>query len=64
MADVGGRAALVVDDGDLVPLGAQPQHRPEEVVPGPAEQPRGADDPAVADLLLPLELRAAVDPER
>ena len=27
------RAALVVDDGDLVPLLAQPQHRPDEVVP-------------------------------
>src|SRR5215211_1214381 len=61
MPDIGRRPELVVDDRDLVPLGAEPQHRPDEVVSGPAEEPGGANDPAVSDLLLSLELRAAVD---
>jgi hypothetical protein len=33
---------------DLVALCAEPQHRPHEVRAGPAEEPRAADDPAVA----------------
>ena len=33
MAHIGRRAALVVDDRDLVPLLAEPQHRADEVVP-------------------------------
>ena len=32
VADVGRRAALVVDDRDLVPLGSEPEHRADEVV--------------------------------
>jgi hypothetical protein len=39
VADVGRRATLVVDDSDLVPLGAESQHGPYEVVPGRAEEP-------------------------
>src|SRR5262249_43474363 len=46
--DVRRRASLVVDDLDLLALGAQAQHRADEVVPGPAEEPGRADDPAVA----------------
>ena len=40
--DVGRAAALVVHHGDLVALGAEPQHRADEVVPGRAEEPRAA----------------------
>src|SRR6185437_4313943 len=36
---------LVVDDGDLVALCAEPQHRAHEVRARPAEQPRAAHDP-------------------
>src|SRR5581483_10300641 len=64
MPDVGRAAALVVDHRHLVPLGAEPEHRPDEVVPGRSEQPRRADDPAVADLPLAVQLRPAVDGER
>src|SRR5205085_4638342 len=34
MPDVGRTATLVVDDGDLVALGREPQHRAHEVVAG------------------------------
>src|SRR5436305_1894898 len=45
MADVGRGAALVVDDRDLIALRSEPEHRPQEVVRGRAEEPRGAHDP-------------------
>ena len=48
MADVGRAAALVVDDRDLVALGAEPQHRAQEVLRGRAEEPRRAHDPRAA----------------
>ena len=64
VADVGRRAGLVGDDAHLVALCAEPQHRPDEVRAGPAEQPRAAHDPALAHLALALELRPAVDRER
>ena len=64
VADVGRRAQLVGDHAHLVALGAEPQHRPDEVRAGPAEEPRAAHDPALAHLALALELRAAVDRER
>ena len=62
--DVGRAATLVVDHRDLVPLGAEPEHRAHEVVSRLAEEPRRADDPrTLAGGRLPLELRAAVDGE-
>ena len=64
MSDVGGAAALVVDDCDLVALGAEPQHRSDEVVGRPPEQPRRAHDPPLAYLALAGQLRPAVDGER
>ena len=64
VADVRGRAALVVDDRHLVLLCAQAQHRPHEVVARPPEEPRAADDPALAHLALALELRPPVHRER
>ena len=65
VADVGRGAALVVDDRDLVPLGAEAQHRAQEVVPGRAEEPRRAHDPGpLARRRLAVELRAAVAPTR
>ena len=65
MADVGRAAALVVDDRDLVALGAEPQHRAHEVVRRRAEEPRGAHDPRLlAGRRLAVQLRAAVDAER
>src|SRR5688572_11640531 len=48
MGDVRRRAALVVDDRDLVPLGAEPEHRPQEVVSGGAEEPGAPHDPRSA----------------
>jgi len=63
--DVGGRAALVVDDGDFVVVGAEPQHRANEVVPRRAEEPRRAHDPGlVPRSSLAVELRAPVGRER
>src|SRR4029453_5048404 len=64
VADVRRRAALVIDDRDLFALPSKAKHRPPEFLSGPPEEPRGADDPAVADLLLALELRPPVDAER
>ena len=64
MADVRRRAALVVDDRDLVALRAEGEHRPQEVLAGRAEEPGAAHDPAVADLALAVELRAAVGRQR
>ena len=65
MADVGGAASLVVDDGDLVALRAEPEHRADEVVPGRAEEPGGADDPClVAGRGLAEEFRPPVGAER
>ncbi len=45
---VGRRAALVVDDGDLLARGAEREHRAQEVVPDRPEEPGGADDPRLA----------------
>ena len=65
MADVGRAAALVVDDRDLVALGAEAQHRAHEVLRRPAEEPRGANDPRLlAGRRLAVQLRAAVGAER
>src|SRR5579884_2168462 len=65
VTDVRRAAALVVDDRDLVALGAEPEHRPDEVARGPAEEPRAAHDPgAVAGCRLAVQLRAAVRAER
>jgi hypothetical protein len=64
MTGVGRAAALVVDDAHLLPLGAEAEHRPHEVVPCPAEEPRAADDPAFENLLLPQVLRVGVRRER
>ena len=61
MADERRRAALVVDDRHLVLLRAELEHRPHEVLARPAEEPRGAHDPALAHLALALELRPPVD---
>src|SRR5262249_38723377 len=47
VADVRRRAALVVDDGDLVALLPEREHRAEEVLARPAEEPGGAHDPGV-----------------
>ena len=44
VAGVGRAAELVVDHGHLVALGAEPQHRVDEVLAVRAEHPRGADD--------------------
>ena len=61
MPDVRGRAALVVDHRHLVALGAEAQHRADEVRARPAEEPRRADDPRVlAGSRFRRELRAAV----
>ncbi len=49
--------ALVADDGHLVALTPEREHRAHEVVTRPAKQPRGADDPVVADLSLARQLR-------
>ena len=65
MPDVGRRAALVVDHRHLVPLGPGPEHRPHEVVPPFAEEPRGPDDPGpLARRRLAVELRPSVHGER
>ena len=61
MPDVRRAAALVVDDGHLVPLPPEREHRQHEVLAPGREEPRGADDPAVADLALAFELRPPVD---
>ena len=55
-----GRASLVVDDRHLVLLLAEREHRPDEVLARPAEEPRRADDPALPHLALALELRPPV----
>ena len=65
MPDVGRTPPLIVDDCDLVALGAESKHRADEVVPGRAEEPGRADDPRVlAGRSLAVELRAAVGRER
>ena len=65
MADIGRAAALVVDDRDLVALGAETQHRAHEVVARPAEEPRRADDPrVVARGRLTVQLRPPVGRQR
>ena len=59
--DVGRRAALVVDDRDLVPLLAEPEHRADEVRARRAEEPRRADDPGpFAGGRLAVQLRPPV----
>src|SRR5262249_35517001 len=40
------------------------EHRADKVPARPAEEPGAADDPAVTDVALALQLRAAVDGER
>src|SRR5262249_50618306 len=42
MADVCRRGSLVVDDGDLVALVSEAQHRANEVARGPPEEARAA----------------------
>src|SRR5919201_692833 len=64
MADVRWTADLVVDNTHFVLLRRERQHRPHEVPARPAEEPRAPHDPALADLPLAFELRAAVDRER
>ena len=58
-------ADLVVHHRDLVPLGAEPEHRPYEVVTGRPEEPGRADDPRLfARRGFAVGLRAAVGRER
>ena len=65
VADEGRAAALVVDDGDLVALGAEPQHRPQEVVPRRAEEPGRPDHPRpLPGGSLAVELRPSVGATR
>ena len=66
VADEGRASSLVVDDRDLVLLGAETEHRQEEIVARSAPiEPRRADDPRVgARGRLSVELRAAVGRER
>src|SRR6185437_6087961 len=54
MAHVGGAADLVGDDAHLVTLAPELEHRPDEVLARPPEEPGAADDPAVAHLALAL----------
>ncbi len=63
--DVRRAAALVVDDGHLVAVLGEPQHRAHEVVPGRAEEPRRPDDPGLGPRgRLAEQLRATVCGER
>ena len=69
VAGVCGTAELVVDYRDLVALGAEPQHRVDEVLAVRAEHPRGADDRVRRrrgglDGALAGELRAPVGADR
>ena len=65
MADVRRRAALVVDDGQLVALRAEPEHRPHEVLRRPAEEPRAcARSSRSPRPRLAVQLRAAVGRQR
>src|SRR5207302_7054647 len=65
MADVRGRAPLIVDDGDLVPLDAEPQHRPDEVRAGRPVEAGAADDPRLlTGGRLAVELAPAVRGQR
>ena len=64
VADVRRAAHLVVDHAHLVSLGAEPEHRPHEVVPAPAEEPGAPDDPALRHLTLAEKLGAPVGAER
>lgn len=64
MADVRGAPALVVDHAHLVALGAEAEHRADEVRARPAEEPGAPHDPALAHLAFPEELRAPVGGER
>ena len=65
MPDVCRTPDLIVDDRDLVPLGAEPQHRPHEVVSRRPEQPGRTDDPRLlARCGLAVGLRAPVGRER
>ena len=60
-----GAADLVGDDADLVALGAEAQHRVDEVAAAGAEDPGGPHDRVsrrgVGDLLLPAQLGQPVD---
>ena len=65
MADVRGAPVLVRDDRYLVAVGAESEHRAQEVVTRRAEQPRCPHDPgALARRRLAGELRRAVHRER
>ncbi len=65
VARVGGAAALVVDDAQLLELAAEPEHRAHEVLAARSEHPGGTHDERVRMLLahreLARELRCAVD---
>ena len=61
VADIGRAPPLVVDDRNLVALGAEAEHRADEVVAGLREEPRRANDPrAIARRRLAVELRPPV----
>src|SRR6266542_6467131 len=61
MADERRCAALVVDNGDLLPLAPEPQHRRDEVRSGRREETRRAYDPRpLARRTFAVELRPAV----
>src|SRR5262249_7157995 len=63
--DVRRRTALVVHHGDLLALGAEAEHRANEVAAGRAEEPRGADDPCpLPGGRLAVELRTRVRAQR
>src|SRR5204863_2132915 len=62
--DIGWAARLVGHYGYLVAVCAEAQHRLDEVRASPPEEPGAADDPALAHLVLALDLRPAVDRER
>src|SRR5690349_4313400 len=65
MADVRRRGALVVDDGDLVALLREPQHRLHEVAPVLAEEAGRPHDPrALPGRAFAVQLRAAVRGQR
>src|SRR5690348_8433568 len=65
MADVRRAAALVVDDGHLLPFATEVEHRAHEVASRPPEEPRRAHDPGLlAGCGLAVQLRPAVDRQR
>ena len=65
MPDVGGAAALVVDDSDLVAVATESQHRAEEVL---GRRPKSHDERTIQArspaARLAVQLRASVRGER